>query len=108
MATGYVLVMGYLALGLLLLRRRPPVRWEPARRFAGASPRRGWAAWARQLVGTALGGYVTLMVVVVAYYQGVAHVGGRFLMSAFTGTALLAGVALPLFFLATWCSVRRR
>jgi hypothetical protein len=32
MLTGYLLVMAYLGLGLLLHRRRPTTSWAPARR----------------------------------------------------------------------------
>ena len=34
---------------------------------------------------------IRLMAVVIAYYYGVARVGGDFIQSAFTGTALLIG-----------------
>lgn len=43
------------------------------------------------MIGTAVGGYLLLMAVVIAYYYGVARVGGDFIQSAFTGTALLIG-----------------
>ncbi|MEV3993511.1 DUF6256 family protein [Streptomyces sp. NPDC049837] len=100
---GYLLVMGYLGLGLLLLGRRPAKRpWTPARRLLPMAAGRSWLALIRQVVGTAVGGYVLLMAVVVGYYQGVAHVGGPFLMSAVTGAALLIGISLPLFLLASW------
>jgi hypothetical protein len=42
------------------------------------------------------------MAIVVLYYYGVAHVQGSFLDSAFTGCALLMGLALPLFLAASW------
>lgn len=107
MLVGYLLVMGYLGLGLLLLRhRRAARRWTPARRLLPVSAGRGWLALVRQVVGTAIGGYVLLMAVVVGYYQGVAHLGGPFLASAVTGAALLIGVSLPLFLLASWLASR--
>lgn len=59
------------------------------------------------MVGTAVGGYALLMTVVLGYYQGVAHLGGRFLWSAATGTALLTEVALPVLFLVSWFSTHR-
>ncbi|GAA4930582.1 DUF6256 family protein [Streptomyces coeruleoprunus] len=115
MLTGYLLVMGYLALGLLLLRRQPPgpgkASGEPERRLAKqlapAAARTGWPGLIRQVAGTVFGGYVLLMAVVVGYYHGVARLGGRFLASAFTGCATLAGVALPVFFTASWLAERR-
>jgi hypothetical protein len=118
MSAGYLLIMGYLALGLRILRRQPTrtelqrVRRQlRGRRAAGLTPataRRGWPALIRRVVGTAVGGYVLLMIVVIGYYHGVARLGGRFLTSAFTGTAQLLGIALPLFFIASWVAVRRR
>jgi hypothetical protein len=54
-------------------------------------------ALARQVTGTVVGGYLLLMAVVVAYYYAVARVGPGFLQSAVTGTALLIGLAAPVF-----------
>ncbi|WP_175407493.1 DUF6256 family protein [Streptomyces sp. TRM64462] len=102
MLTGYLLVMGYLALGLLLLRRQRP---GPGK---ASGKRSGWAGLIRQVAGTFVGGYVLLMAVVVGYYHGVAGLGGRFLASAFTGSATMAGVALPVFLTASWLAERRR
>jgi hypothetical protein len=48
------------------------------------------------------------MAVVTGYYYGVARMGGRFLESAFTGAALLAGIAAPVFAAASWLAERRR
>lgn len=106
MLSGYLLVMGYLAIGLLLLRRRPTGAWKPSRRLSPVDMRRGWPGLIRQVAGTALGGYVLLMVVVVGYYQGVARLGGRFLASAFTGAAMLLGISLPVFLVVSWLVVR--
>ncbi|MGW0733125.1 DUF6256 family protein [Streptomyces sp. NPDC002851] len=116
MLTGYLLVMGYLALGLRILRRHPEQTEPPPRRpeirragpLAPVAARRGWLGLIRRVVDTALGGYLLLMVVVVGYYYGVARFGGRFLLSACTGAALLVGIALPLFFTASWLAERRR
>ncbi|WP_274563557.1 DUF6256 family protein [Streptomyces spiramyceticus] len=94
MLSGYVLVMGFLALGLRIQRRRPAA--------PGRAGRQGWPGLIRLVVGTAVGGYVLLMVVVVGYYRGVAQLGGRFLSSAFTGAAVLVGISLPVFFVASW------
>ena len=63
---------------------------------------------ARHVAGTAVGGYLLLMAVVIAYYYGVARVGGDFIKSAFTGTAMLIGIALPLWRAASWLTERRR
>lgn len=109
MLTGYLLVMGCLGLGLLILRRHPTKPWAPARRLAPAPVKQGWPALVRQVVGTAVGGYLVLMTVVIVWYQGVIRLGGHFLSSAATGTALLIGISLPVFFLASWAvSPRRR
>ena len=48
------------------------------------------------------------MAVVVAYYFGVARVGPAFLESAVTGTALLLGLAAPVFAALSWLTERRR
>ncbi|MGP3979800.1 DUF6256 family protein [Streptomyces sp. KR80] len=118
MSAGYLLIMGYLALGLRILRRQPTrAELERARRqlrgqrvggLTPATARRGWPTLIRRVVGTAVGGYVLLMAVVIGYYHGVARLGGRFLTSAFTGCAQLLGIALPLYFIASWVAVRRR
>ncbi|MEV1079321.1 DUF6256 family protein [Streptomyces sp. NPDC050211] len=71
-------------------------------------PGPGWPGLIRQVLGTAVGGYVLLMAVVVGYYHGVARMGGRFLTSAFTGSALLVGIAVPVFFTASWLTERQR
>lgn len=115
MLVGYLLVMGYLALGLRILRRHR-VRYEQAnrldprraRRFALVPGKRGWRGLMREVVRTAVGGYLLLMVVVVGYYQGVARAGGGLLLSAVTGAGLMVGIALPLFFVASWAVDRRR
>ena len=60
------------------------------------------------MTGTAVGGYLLLMAVVIAYYYGVARVAGDFITSAFTGTAMLIAIALPLLGAASWLTERRR
>ena len=47
------------------------------------------------------------MAVVIAYFYGVARVAGDFITSAFTGTAMLTGIALPLWGAASWLTERR-
>jgi hypothetical protein len=76
----------------------------------GALARRvpaGWPRLAVQVASVALGGYILLMAVDVLYYYGVARVAGQFIDSAVTGGLTLMAVALPLFGLASWLTVRR-
>ena len=73
-----------------------------------AAERAGWAALLRQVAGTVVGGYLLLMAVVVAYYFGVARVGPGFLEGVVTGTALLLGLAAPVFAVLSWLAARRR
>jgi hypothetical protein len=103
--TGYVLLMGVLAGGLWALARR--VRsGRPTGRVTGRHDR-GWPALIWHVLADALGGYLLLGAIVLLYYYGVAKVGSNFLESAFSGTALLLGLALPLFLAASWLSRRR-
>jgi hypothetical protein len=74
---------------------------------AGAGQRTGRAALARKIASTVIGGYLLLMAVIVAYYFGVARVGPGFLESALTGTALLLGLAAPVFVALSWLAERR-
>jgi hypothetical protein len=111
MLTSYLLVMGYLAAGLRMLRRPSEQADRPEGRGVrvdAGTAEDGWLGLVRTVAGTALGGYLLLMAVVVGYYRGVARLGGHFLASAFTGCAALIGVALPVFFLASWLTVGRR
>lgn len=71
-------------------------------------PAGGWLRLARNYAGTAIGGYLLLMAVVVGYYYGVARVGGAFIKSAFTGSALLIALSTPVYALASWLTERRR
>jgi hypothetical protein len=110
MLVGYLLTMGYLALGLRILRRNPSGSRHPSKRLAPACMRRGWLGLIRQVAGTAVGGYVLLMVVMIGYYDGVAGQGVEFIVSAFEGAAALVAIALPVFLLVSWVglAVRRR
>lgn len=99
--TGYMLVMGCLAIGLVIQARSPAA---PNRRREGA----GWPAFVREILVTAVGGYLTLMAVVIGYYYGVARLGGNFIADAFGGSAMLIGLAFPVFLAASWISERRR
>ena len=116
MLAGYLLIMTMLGFGLRLLARskagdrhersrtaEPPEGPRPA-----AGSRHGWLALARHVAGTAVGGYLLLMAVVIAYYYGIARVAGDFLTSAFTGNAMLIAIALPLWGAASWLTERRR
>jgi hypothetical protein len=112
MAAGYLILMSALALGLRLLYQPRATQDEPGQP-PGPGPagsRRGssWAALARHVTGTVVGGYLLLMAVVVAYYYAVARVGPGFLQSAVTGTALLIGLAAPVFAAASWLAGQLR
>ena len=128
MSAGYLILMSALGFGLRRLYRPrgapsgaqpPPGQGEqpeqapatPPGREPATSPgprsRTGRAALARQIAGTVIGGYVLLMVIIVAYYFGVARVGPGFLESALTGTALLLGLATPVFVALSWLAERR-
>jgi Family of unknown function (DUF6256) len=136
MSAGYLILMSALGFGLRRLYRPrgapsgaepPPGQGEqpeqapatppgnvpatpPGRMPAtppGPGQRTGRAALARQIAGTVIGGYLLLMAVIVAYYFGVARVGPGFLESALTGTALLLGLAAPVFVALSWLAERR-
>ena len=116
MLAGYLLIMTALGFGLHLLARSKAggrhggslTAGRPEGTRPAAGSRRGWLALARHVAGTAVGGYLLLMAVVIAYYYGVARVAGDFIKSAFTGTAMLIGLALPLWGAASWLTERRR
>ncbi len=73
---------------------------------AGHPAAAGWLRLVRHYAGTAIGGYLLLMAVVVLYYYGVARVGGAFIWSAFSGCALLIALTAPVFALASWLTTR--
>ena len=97
---GGYLIMVVLAVGLRVQRRRTAAG-RPFTRLTGRRDH-GWPALILHVLTDALAGYLVLMAVVVLYYYGVARVGGSFLDSAFTGSALLLGISLPVFFAASW------
>jgi hypothetical protein len=120
MSAGYLILMSALGFGLRRLYRpratppgaepSPGQDEQPEQAPAtppGSRPRTGRAALARQIAGTVIGGYLLLMAVIVAYYFGVARVGSGFLESALTGTALLLGLAAPVFAALSWLAERR-
>ena len=109
MVGGYVIIMVALAVGLWLSRRPGGTadRDHPGPgRVSGPDlapvTAAGWGRLARHVAGTMLGGYLLLMSVVILYYYLVARVGGAFIRSAFTGCALLLGLAAPVFAAASW------
>ena len=127
----YLIFMGVLAAGLRLHRRgsvrggsvrggsvrRDSVRGSSVRGRLRSGERRpgwlarrlppGWPAFAGQVIATAVAGYLLLIAVLTGYYYGVSRVKGNFLVSACTGCALLAGLALPVFAAASWLARRR-
>ena len=106
MTAGYLILMSALALGL---RRVYRPRAAPHRRDQPASPSlRGGRVFARPVIGTVIGGWLVLMAAVIGYYYGVAKVGSDFVESAATGTALLIGLAAPVFAAASWLTLRHR
>ena len=121
MAAGYLILMSALGFGLRRLYRPRGAPSGAGRAGPGpaappgqgpATPpapgqRTGRAALLRQIAGTVVGGYLLLMAVIVAYYFGVARVGPGFLESALTGTALLLGLAAPVFAALSWLAERR-
>lgn len=130
MIVGYGVIMGSLAIGLRIVQRsgkaarreateatdgsQPSVAPEPAADVAGRSrlltimaPEPGWRRLAVYSLGTAVGGYLLLMAVIIAYYYGVARVAGNFVHSAFTGCALLIGLAAPVFIALSWLAERK-
>jgi len=104
--SGYLILMLVLAVGLWVQRRRAAAG-QPTTRLTGRRDR-GWPALILHVLTDALAGYLVLMAVVVLYYYGVAKVGSNFLDSAFSGTALLLGISLPVFLGASWLTERRR
>ncbi|MGB6454092.1 MAG: DUF6256 family protein [Streptosporangiaceae bacterium] len=103
--SGYVILMGVLAAGLWSARRRERAG-RPLTRYTGRKDH-GWPAFSWHVLADALGGYLLLAAVVLLYYYLVARVASNFLDSAFSGSALLLAVALPLFLAFSWLSLRR-
>ena len=68
----------------------------------------GWPALLRHGLTTAAGGYILLVAVVVGYYYAIARVGGDFIDSAFSGTAVLIAIAIPVFAVLSWLTEHRR
>ena len=98
--------------------RRPAGRPAPvpagqltvrSRLLAAVAPEPGWRRLAVFSLGTAVGGYVLLMVVIIAYYVGIGvpHSAGTFVPSAFSGCAMLIGLAAPVFLVLSWLAARK-
>jgi hypothetical protein len=104
--SGYVIVMVILAVGLLNARRRTRAG-QPLTRYSGRIDR-GWPAFLYHALTDALGGYLLLAGVVVLYYYFVARLGGNFLDSEFSGSAILLAIAFPIFFAGSLLRQRRR
>jgi hypothetical protein len=124
MVVGYVLIMGALAIGLRIVRRSAlrsaasepaaePGQQElqaergPRRLSLTARVRPGWPRLAVHYLATAVGGYLVLMAIIILYYYGVAPIAGNFVQSAFSGCAMLIGLATPVFLAASWLAVRK-
>lgn len=104
--SGYLILMLVLAVGLWV-QRRGAAAGQPTTRLTGQRDH-GWRALILHVLTDALAGYLVLMAVVVLYYYGVAKVGSNFLDSAFSGSALLLGISLPVLLAASWLTERRR
>jgi hypothetical protein len=78
-----------------------------ARLRAITAPEPGWRRLVIHYLGTAVGGYLLLMVVIIGYYFGVSPVAGNFVHSAFSGCALLIGLATPVFIALSWLVERK-
>jgi hypothetical protein len=109
MVAGYALVMGALATGLLLARRSAARSQElrSGRLAVTARVKPGWRRLGIHSLATAAGGYLVLMAVIILYYNEVAPVSGDFVESAFSGCAMLIGLAAPVFLALSWLADRK-
>jgi hypothetical protein len=80
-----------------------------SRLLAAVAREPGWRRLAVFSLGTAVGGYLLLMVVIIAYYVGIGvpHSAGTFVPSAFSGCAMLIGLAAPVFAALSWLAARK-
>lgn len=104
--TGYLIVMVILAAGLLNARRRTRAGRSLAR-YTGRIDH-GWPAFLYHALTDGVGGYLLLAGVVVLYYYFVARLGGNFLDSEFSGSAILLAIAFPIYFAASVFRQHRR
>ncbi len=138
LVTGYVLLMGALAIGLRVTRRTARQAGTGGGGAAGQSPsagaaaaepdqrelaadrgpragrlslaarvRPGWPRLSVHVLATAIGGYLVLMAIIIIYFFGVAPKAGNFVESAFSGCAMLLGLATPVFIALSWLSARK-
>jgi hypothetical protein len=109
MIVGYALIMGGLAIGLVLARRSAARSQEirSGRLAVTARVKPGWRRLAVHSLATAVGGYLVLMAVIILYYNEVAPVSGNFVVSAFSGCAMLIGLAAPVFLALSWLADRK-
>ena len=113
MVVGYLLIMGTLATGLRVVQRSGKAGADDAagagrtRPRALARPGPGWRRLAIFSLGTAVGGYLLLMAVIIGYYFGISPVAGNFVHSAFSGCAMLIGLAVPVFVALSWLAERK-
>ncbi len=109
---GYVLLMGFLAVGLRMLRRSAPGSDPRRLSRAAARPSRGWLRLIRHLAATAAGGYVVIMAILVIFYVATdyskASVLESTLSSGASGTALLVAIGAPVFLGLSWLTERWR
>jgi hypothetical protein len=109
---GYVLLMGFLATGLLMLRRLAPGSDPRRLSRAAARPDRGWLRLVRHLAATAAGGYLVLMAILVIFYVATdfskVSVLESTLSSGASGTALLVAIGAPVFLGLSWLTGRWR
>ncbi len=109
---GYVLLMGFLAAGLAMLRRSAPGSDPRRLSRAAARPDRGWLRLIRHLAATAAGGYVVIMTIIVIFYVATDYSKVRVLestlSSAASGFALLIAISAPVFLLLSWLTSRWR
>lgn len=109
---GYVLLMGFLAVGLAMLRRSAPGSDPRRLSRAAARPDRGWLRLVRHLAATAAGGYLVLMAILVIFYVATDYskVGTleSTLSSGASGTALLVAIGAPVFMGLSWLTERWR
>jgi Family of unknown function (DUF6256) len=109
---GYVLLMGFLAGGLALLRRSAPGSDPRQLSGAAARPDRGWLRLIRHLAATAVGGYLVLMAILVIFYVATDYSKAGLLESTLgsgaSGTALLVAISAPVFLALSWLSRRWR
>jgi hypothetical protein len=125
MIVGYALIMTALAIGLRIVQRSGKAKTvstasssQPTEATAGpvtgrtrprvlVRPDPGWRRLAIFSLSTAVGGYLLLMVVIIGYYFGISPVAGNFVHSAFSGCAMLIGLAAPVFIALSWLAERK-